>query len=107
MNPRVAREVTERIQSEALGPVVQVSKVTIVLLTISHFTGCLWFAVGAGGSSSWVNEGGYATQGVDAQYLASLHWALTQFSGGMDEIHPESTLERLFAAPWLRAQERC
>ena len=33
------------------------------------------------------------------RYLASLHWALTQFSGGMDEISPGTTLERLFAAP--------
>lgn len=86
--------VTERIQSEALGPVVQVSKVTIVLMTLSHFTGCLWFAIGARDTSetTWVQVGGYQTQGVEAQYLASLHWALTQFSGGMDEIYPASPL---------------
>ena len=46
------------IQSDALGPILQVSKawhvfthfeleVLIILLTISHFTGCLWFAIGA------------------------------------------------------------
>jgi len=95
----IMANVTERIQSEALGPVVQVSKVTIVLMTISHFTGCLWFAIGARDTSdsTWVQVGGYTTQGVEAQYLASLHWALTQFSGGMDEIAPVSPLERLFA----------
>lgn len=95
----IMTNVTERIQSEALGPVVQVSKVTIVLMTLSHFTGCLWFAIGARDTSetTWVQVGGYQTQGVEAQYLASLHWALTQFSGGMDEIYPASPLERLFA----------
>jgi len=58
-------------------------QVLIILLTISHFTGCLWFAVGARDTSesTWVKALGYETQGVDAQYLASLHWALSQFLG--------------------------
>ena len=79
----IMANVTERIQSETLGPLVQVSKVTIVLLTISHFTGCLWFALGARDvtESTWVKNQGYTALGVDAQYLASLHWALAQFSG--------------------------
>lgn len=95
----IMANVTERIQSETLGPLVQVSKVLIVLLAVSHFTGCLWFAIGNRTTSekTWVAEGGYAAEGVDAQYLASLHWALSQFSGGMDEISPASPLERLFA----------
>ncbi|CAJ1345915.1 unnamed protein product [Effrenium voratum] len=95
----IMANVTERIQSETLGPLVQVSKVTIVLLTISHFTGCLWFALGARDvtESTWVKNQGYTALGVDAQYLASLHWALAQFSGGMDEIYPMNPLERLFA----------
>lgn len=95
----IMANVTERIQSETLGPLLQTGKVLIILLTISHFTGCLWFAVGARDTSesTWVKALGYETQGVDAQYLASLHWALSQFSGGMDEISPASALERLFA----------
>ncbi|CAL1132090.1 unnamed protein product [Cladocopium goreaui] len=94
----IMANVTERIQSETLGPLVQVCKVLIVLLTISHFTGCLWFAVGARNTSesTWVKVLSYDTQGVDAQYLASLHWALSQCRG-MDEISPASALERLFA----------
>eukprot|EP00913_Durusdinium_trenchii_P029634 g27776.t1 len=97
----IIANVTERIQSEALGPVVQVTKVTVVLLTISHFTGCLWFAIGnrleflAGSTYQLILI--LLLGGVDAQYLASLHWALTQFSGGMDEIYPASPIERLFA----------
>lgn len=95
----IMANVTERIQSETLGPLLQVSKVLIVLLAVSHFTGCLWFAIGARDTtdSTWVQVLGYNTQGVDAQYLASLHWALSQFSGGMDEISPASPIERLFA----------
>jgi len=36
-----------------------------VLMTISHFTGCLWFAIGARDTSdsTWVQVGGYTTQG--------------------------------------------
>eukprot|EP00438_Fugacium_kawagutii_P021087 Skav205910 [mRNA] locus=scaffold123:456554:470116:+ [translate_table: standard] len=58
--------VTERIQSEALGPVMQ------VLMTISHFTGCLWFAIGARDTSetTWVSQGGYTTAGSEALQLA-------------------------------------
>ncbi|CAK8990021.1 unnamed protein product [Durusdinium trenchii] len=89
----------ERIQSETLGPLLQVSKVLIILLTISHFTGCLWFAIGARETTedTWVKSLGYNNDTVDSQYLASLHWAIAQFSGGMDEISPASPLERLFA----------
>lgn len=95
----IMANVTERIQSETLGPMIQVGKVTVVLLTISHFTACLWFSVGnrATTENTWVKIENYETAGVDAQYLASLHWALSQFSGGMDEITPASSLERLFA----------
>lgn len=34
-------------------------------MTISHFTGCLWFAIGARDTSdsTWVQVGGYTTQG--------------------------------------------
>lgn len=95
----IMANVTERIQSETLGPLLQVSKVLIILLTISHFTGCLWFAIGARETSedTWVKSLGYNNDTVDSQYLASLHWAIAQFSGGMDEISPASPLERLFA----------
>ena len=79
----IMANVTERIQSETLGPMIQVGKVTVVLLTISHFTACLWFSVGnrATTENTWVKIENYETAGVDAQYLASLHWALSQFSG--------------------------
>jgi len=38
-----------------------------VLMTLSHFTGCLWFAIGARDTSetTWVQVGGYQTQGRD------------------------------------------
>ena len=34
-------------------------------MTLSHFTGCLWFAIGARDTSetTWVQVGGYTTQG--------------------------------------------
>ena len=88
----IMANVTERIQSETLGPMVQVGKVTIVLLTISHFTACLWFSVGnrTTTENTWVKIENYETAGVDAQYLASLHWALSQFSG----------LTRRFESSW-------
>merc|ERR1719456_1783589 len=30
--------------------------------------------------------------------MMSLHWALAQFAGGMDEVTPDTTHERIFAA---------
>ena len=37
----------------------------MVLLAVSHFTGCLWFAIGARDTadSTWVDEKNYRAQG--------------------------------------------
>ncbi|CAK8992578.1 unnamed protein product [Durusdinium trenchii] len=92
----IMANVTERIQSETLGPLVQVSNV-------SHFTGCLWFAIGNRTTSekTWVAEGGWLPRHLKWRMISAqsddvnnLHHP---FSGGMDEISPASPLERLFA----------
>ena len=37
-------------------------------------------------------------------YITALHWSLSQFTGGMDEVRAQNTGERLFAvAAFLQA----
>jgi hypothetical protein len=49
-----------------------------------------------------VQEGNFDSQGWVSQYLSSLRWSLSQFSGGMEEIKPMNGLERFFAVLiWL------
>merc|ERR1719507_2676625 len=91
-------QILERVQSEKLSFVINLFKLLACLVSIAHIIGCIWWAVGSGGSvDSWVVQSNYRDASLEAQYLVSLHWALSQFSGGMDEITPENPTERFYA----------
>lgn len=95
----VVANITERIQSDAVGIAFLASKFLLVLLLVSHYFASLWWAVGSRDTSgpTWVKENSYVSAGIAAQYLVSVYWALCQFSGGTDEIVPASSVERLCA----------
>lgn len=71
----------------------------VFVVAMSHVLGCLWWAVGTRSTDemTWVEIGKYGTAALDMQYLVSLHWAVSQFTGGMDEVYPTNALERFFA----------
>jgi len=95
----VVANVTERIQSDKLAFVLSVLKLLVFVVSCSHLVACTWWAIGDRDSSgpTWVALSPYEDGGIDAKYLVSLHWALSQFTGGMDEITPGSPIERLYA----------
>jgi hypothetical protein len=74
------------------------------MLIATHFVCCMWYAVGTTDlveyESSWVKYHVYELEKVDptvySQYLASIHWALTQLTPGTMEVVPVNNLERLF-----------
>jgi hypothetical protein len=70
-----------------------------VVLSIAHMTGCIWWGVGTRSQvePTWVRKFNYEEQPVDAQYFVSLHWAIAQFTGGMDEVSPAAAVERFYA----------
>lgn len=90
----------ERIQSERLIVVVDILKITGTLIFMAHLMGCFWYAVGGlSDGPSWIHISGYDELPIPNRYLMSLHWAISQFTGGMDEVVPAASnvSERIFA----------
>merc|ERR1719393_1132116 len=76
------------------------------MISSAHIIACLWFAIGTSSNreGTWVRHFSVDEAGVGAQYLISLHWALSQFTGGMDELRPVNPLERTYVMfIWLVA----
>jgi len=103
----VMEQITERVQSDKLSFMLSILKLSVFIISMAHILGCIWWGIGTNEEesvNSWVVAARYHNASLDAQYLASLHWSLSQFSGGMDEISPESPLERFFAViVWIFA----
>lgn len=95
----VIASIIERIQSDTMLVVVNVVKLLLFVGFCSHVIACGWWAIGARKTNepTWASQSNYDSAGIDAQYLVSMHWGLSQFSGGMDEIFPRNTLERFYA----------
>merc|ERR1712226_1132468 len=89
--------ITERINSEKLVIIADVLKMVVMLIGVAHFVACIWYAIGAmDGADTWVATYMYSEKPVEARYFMSLHWSLSQFAGGMDEITAKNTGERVF-----------
>eukprot|EP00929_Paragymnodinium_shiwhaense_P018346 TRINITY_DN12879_c0_g1_i1.p1 TRINITY_DN12879_c0_g1~~TRINITY_DN12879_c0_g1_i1.p1 ORF type:complete len:763 (-),score=249.83 TRINITY_DN12879_c0_g1_i1:72-2360(-) len=103
----VLSAITERVQSEQLSFILSFLKLMAALVMTAHIMCCLWWWVGTQGdtkSASWSKMYGFDSKAVEAQYLMALHWTLSQFSGGMEEVRPISTAERLFVILfWIAA----
>lgn len=95
----VLQTLVERLQSDNMILMVSILKLITFVTCVSHAVACIWFAIGEGESAdtSWVSSAGYDTADVPDQYLASLHWALSQYNGGLEDIAPVTAAERLFA----------
>jgi hypothetical protein len=93
----VLQGIAERIQSDQIILGLQIVKILVFLIACCHVTACGWFGVGTASSGkSWVNEYGYKDSEVGLQYLVSLHWSLSQFSGGIEEFSPTTGIERFY-----------
>lgn len=97
---QVVRLLGERIRSERWTIVADMVKIILVICGLAHLIACIWYGIGNADedrSDSWVEQFGLATKGVGYQYTTSLHWSLSQFAGGMDEVKPYNIGERVFA----------
>lgn len=95
----VVTVITERFNSEQLIILADISKLMIVILGMAHLIACCWYGLGTFDhlQSSWVRNGRFKTADLGEKYAMSLHWAVAQFAGGMDEVVPENLSERVFA----------
>jgi len=91
---------TFRIQSERITIIADVSKMLLSVLASAHLMACCWFGVSNIGdltTGSWILETGARHLPLEYRYFLSLHWSLSQFSGGMDEFKPHNFHERAYA----------
>eukprot|EP00435_Cladocopium_sp_Y103_P041811 s2450_g11.t1 len=93
----VLANLTERLQSDVIEIVMQIVKLVILLVMLCHFMACFWWAIGTnGGGTSWVKAGAFDDLSVDESYLVCLLWAMSLFSGGCNNIYPETSTERMY-----------
>lgn len=91
--------ITERINSEKVVIIADILKALLIILALAHLIACVWFAVGSSGDleGSWIDNAGYLRAPIVDKYFISLHWSIAQFAGGMDEVTPNRSSERIFA----------
>jgi len=103
----VLKTIAERVQSDILSFVLTIVRSILFVVCFSHVTACVWWGIGdpqGEDHGTWATLDRFQNTSVGMQYLVSLHWSLAQFSGGMDEVYPQSVLERFFAVMiWLFA----
>jgi hypothetical protein len=93
----VMQSLVERIQSDNLFFLLNVVKLALALVSFAHITACVWWGIGKrDGSDTWSQQLLKDDVDVETRYLVSLHWTLSQFSGGMEEVRPAAPIERFF-----------
>jgi len=79
---------------KAIGSVMQL---LVAIILINHYVACGWFAVGSVGfGRNWIMQY-METEDKLAQYLTSVHWAVTQFTPAAMDLVPVNTFERAYA----------
>jgi len=90
--------VKDRIYSLTVNIVVNILTMLLLLLVLSHFISCLWYAVGfmEEGDNRWLVH--YNMEGMSWSYLYAtcLHWSLTQFTPAPMDIQPQNFPERTY-----------
>mmetsp|Transcript_63911 Transcript_63911/g.111362 ORF Transcript_63911/g.111362 Transcript_63911/m.111362 type:complete len:360 (+) Transcript_63911:2-1081(+) len=70
---------------------------TLMIIFVAHVLACIWYGIGARETHpSWVEEYDFSRAVLAYKYTMALHWSLSQFTGGMDEVTPCNTIERLY-----------
>jgi len=93
-------ELRELLDSEELSMLLGVVYSICCIILLSHMLACMWFALGCTSSPDyrgWVDAYDMYEEAIEYQYLASLHWSVTQFTPASMHIQPHSVWERLFA----------
>jgi len=88
----------EQFSSARVRMLSHIVKLCMTMLAAGHFLACLWYGCGTlNKDMSWLQEYGYEDQPLFDRYIMSYRWAIAQFGGGMDEVHPRSLEEGVYA----------
>jgi len=75
----------------------------IIMLLITHVSGCFWYLVGINGSKDPVNGGwvyryNYSSRSIGVQYVASLYWAFSSLTSvGYGDIVGKTVQEQFYS----------
>lgn len=98
----IFRELTDMVNragSQVARLTFQICLPVLMILSIAHCIACAWYAVGKVDYSgaSFIDSTDLDDRTLWYRYSSCLHWVLAQFTPGTMEIHPENTVERIFA----------
>eukprot|EP00929_Paragymnodinium_shiwhaense_P059838 TRINITY_DN29938_c0_g1_i1.p1 TRINITY_DN29938_c0_g1~~TRINITY_DN29938_c0_g1_i1.p1 ORF type:complete len:620 (+),score=132.78 TRINITY_DN29938_c0_g1_i1:112-1971(+) len=98
---QVAKLCSERLMSDLssrLTVLAEIMGLVLLIVCYSHVMACVWWGIGMQNKEeSWVAHYELEEQPLPIRYGVSLHWSLSQLTGGMDEFTPVSDSERAFA----------
>jgi len=89
------------VSAQSMTVAFQLSKLTVIMLLISHCTACLWFAVGYFGEQggfdiTWLSAHNLLDSPTVCQYVASLYFAITTGTTvGYGDISATNVLEQV------------
>eukprot|EP00747_Dinoflagellata_sp_TGD_P099849 gnl/TRDRNA2_/TRDRNA2_167870_c0_seq3.p1 gnl/TRDRNA2_/TRDRNA2_167870_c0~~gnl/TRDRNA2_/TRDRNA2_167870_c0_seq3.p1 ORF type:complete len:786 (+),score=99.25 gnl/TRDRNA2_/TRDRNA2_167870_c0_seq3:80-2359(+) len=88
----------ERICNTSLFLLASLLKTLTIMLVVTHVMACLWYGLHRLERDNWV-RGHHQMENAEINYLytTSFYWALTQFTGGMDEVRAHNVYERTFS----------
>jgi hypothetical protein len=89
----------ERIKLHRVAIVSDIAKIVAIIMGCAHVIACCWYGLGNSRGPSWMMMIDPHIDRNDVAYLytVALHWSLSQFGGGMDEVRPQCMNERVFA----------
>eukprot|EP00931_Biecheleriopsis_adriatica_P118438 TRINITY_DN9384_c0_g1_i2.p1 TRINITY_DN9384_c0_g1~~TRINITY_DN9384_c0_g1_i2.p1 ORF type:complete len:922 (-),score=165.23 TRINITY_DN9384_c0_g1_i2:86-2851(-) len=98
---RFLERLKDIINSESMLVALNVSKLLVSLLCISHLLASLWWIIGDWGMRegipNWVESNNMVSQSLPYRYTTAMHWSLTQFTPASIDIQPHNAMERCFA----------
>lgn len=98
---QIMQQFSERVQSEQLVICMNLAKLMALICSAAHILSCMWYGIGTAPPDdfprSWVTENDLVDRTFWYKYTTSLHWAFSQFTGGMENIVPVNINERVFA----------
>lgn len=75
------RKMQERINSNIALMVSGIIKLVLWLVTVNHFLGCFWYALGTATEDGWATQPEFVETTILYRYLTSVHWSLSQIHG--------------------------
>jgi len=87
----------EQFSSVRVRVLTHIIKLCTTMLAAGHFLACMWYGCGTINEDvNWLKEYEYEGAPFWDRYIMSYRWAIAQFGGGMDEVHPRSLEEQFY-----------